>query len=97
MTDQPEFQFDAPGATVDGVSLWQRQRAETARRLALRLGLPLGREVEVWLQNGMRLRGRLELRREWLVEEAVDAHTVELIVGAVNFRHADMESCVRLD
>ena len=68
-----------------------------AHRLARRLGLPLGREVEVWLKDGVRLRGLLRLKEAMLFLENVDERSLELAVGKVDFRHADIESCVRMD
>jgi hypothetical protein len=94
---QATFDFDQAPSGEDGVTEWHRQRERAVHRLARKLGLPLDHEVEVWLLNGMRLRGRLKLKETMLFLETVDPHSLELLIDRVDFRHADMESCVRLD
>ena len=62
---QPELQFDG-FAPADGLEAWREQRRAMAKRVGQELGLPLDREVEVWLVGGVRLRGCLKLREEVL-------------------------------
>jgi hypothetical protein len=93
---QSEFDFDQPSAGGDGVERWHRQRERAIHRLARRLGLPIEHEVEVWLKNGMRLRGHLKLRESMLLVETVDQDSLELVIERANFRYSEMESCVRL-
>ncbi len=93
---QPQFSFDQPDSG-DGLSHWRRQRERAAHRLARRLSLPLGHEVEVCLKDGVILRGKLELKEAMLFLESVDERTLSLAVGRVDFRTGEIESCVRMD
>lgn len=93
---QTEFDFVPPGSP-EGLTQWQSTRREATKLLSERLGLPLCREVEVRLQDGVVLRGRLRLREELLFVEQSDARNVELAIGRASFRHSDIEACVRLD
>ena len=98
MASQPEFDFTQPQAPQgDGLDRWQQQRERGSHRLARRLGLPLDREVEVWLKDGVRLRGKLRLKEAMLFLESVDERSLELAVGPVNFHYTEIESCVRMD
>jgi hypothetical protein len=96
MAPQSEFDFDQPGPG-DGLEIWRQQRERTLHRLARRLGLPLGRQVEVWLKDGVKLRGRLELKESMLLLETVDERNLQLAVDRVAFRYSEVESCVRQD
>jgi hypothetical protein len=93
---QPELNFNAPSS--GGYELWLRQRQSLIAHLTDQLGFPIGREVEVWLQGGIRLRGTLTVREEsihWSNENK--AVGVELAIGQVYFPISQIESCVRLD
>lgn len=80
-----------------GFNQWQEQRQQAKKELARHLGLPLEHIVEVWLRNGIRLRGKLRLSEEKLfVQEAKEA-SLSLRVDNVPFTSAEIESCVRLD
>ena len=68
-----------------------------AEEVGLELGVPLNRQVEVWLQGGVRLRGQLTLRDEILFVEAPRDLNLELVVDGVPFRWTEIESCVRMD
>ena len=57
----------------------------------------MGREVEVWLRNGIRLRGILRLREDLLFLEAPTEVHLDLVVDGVVFRQGEIESCVRVD
>lgn len=94
---QAEFEFGAPGNGADGLDAWQRQRLEAMRTLAGQVGLPLGREVEVRLVDGVTLRGRLRLREEVLVLDALELGRLEFEVDKVRFGHGEIASCLRLD
>jgi hypothetical protein len=96
LNDHPQFDFDAPNAP-DGYKRWQAQRYACRQELAERLGLPLGRGVEVWLKDGVLLRGLLNLAEEPLFVEADRMATLELVVDKIRFRPSEIESCVRLD
>jgi hypothetical protein len=96
---QLEINFAAASAQHGGSGLdrWRQAREAALRKLARRLGVPLGHPVEVRLRDGIVVRGQLRLREELLwVEPTRDTH-LELIVDRVTFTAADIESCVRLD
>jgi hypothetical protein len=64
------------------------------RELALKIGLPLGRKVEVWLRGEIRLIGILRLREETLFVPQEREAQLELIVDNVPFLPAEITSCV---
>jgi len=93
---QPDLNFNAPNS--GGYELWLRQRQSLIAHLTDQLGYPIGRQVEVWLQGGVRLRGNLTVREEsihWSTDHK--AVGVELGIGQVYFPISQIESCVRLD
>jgi hypothetical protein len=53
--------------------------------------------VEVWLRDDVRLRGKLRIKEAMLCLESVAEHTLQLTVDQVDFRYAEIESCVRTD
>ncbi len=93
---QTEFDFNAPGAG-GGLEAWRAQQQAALETLAARLGLPLGRRVEVRLADGVILTGTLRLHKDTLFPGSEDPSNVELAVGRVNFRHSEIEACVCLD
>lgn len=93
---QSSFDFQ-DNSQPDGLERWYQQRERASHRLARRLGLPLGHEVEVWLKDGVVLRGKLRLKEETLFLDTVDERNLELAVDRVDFRYGEMESCVRRD
>lgn len=96
MSEQPEFNF-APEGSQRGYDGWLTSRRIAAQELARRMNLPLGHPVEVWLYGGVRLRGLLRLREEFLLIEEEHVRHLELLIGQVTFTYREMESCVRLD
>ncbi len=96
MSEQPEFNFARRGGER-GYTGWLTARRIAAQELAKRMNLPLGHPVEVWLHGGIRLRGRLRLREEFLLVEEQHVRHMELMVDHVAFTYREMESCVRLD
>ncbi len=96
MDRQGQFDFDASG-TEQGYTRWLTGRRLAVQELALRLGLPLGHDVEVWLYGGIRLRGKLRLQEEQLLLEEERVRHLALVVDHVAFTYREMESCVRLD
>ena len=96
VNSQGEFDFDA-GATESGYTKWLAGRRVTLQELARRINLPLGRQVEVWLYGGVRLRGKLRLQEEILFIEEERVRHLPLVVDKVPFTYRDMESCIRLD
>ena len=94
--NQGEFTFGANYAET-GYDRWQEERRRAAEELAWRLGLPLGHAVEIWLKDGVRLRGLLRLKEEFLFAELISERNLELRVDKDPFRYDEMESCVRRD
>lgn len=96
MSAQGEFDFEAASTGV-GYERWVASRKLAAADMARRLNLPLGHPVEVWLQGGLRLRGKLLLKEEMLFIDEDSARHLELRVNNVPFVLREMESCVRMD
>lgn len=94
---QPEFNFEGEGAGSSGLDFWHRQRRAAVQELAGKLGLPLGRKVEVRLVDGVILEGELRLPEDVLFLEHVETANIELVVGRVNFRHSEIAACVTRD
>lgn len=80
-----------------GYGSWLEERRQATHELASRLGLPLGRRVEVWLRGNIRLRGALRLREERLILPEPRSPDLQLVVDGVPFVPAEIESCLRLD
>ena len=93
---QALFDFDSPRGTR-GYAVWQEQRRQAMRELSRKMGLPLGRKVEVWLRNEIRLQGTLRLKEEQLFVPEDRSAQMELVVDNVPFLPAEMTSCVLLD
>jgi hypothetical protein len=96
MSGQSEFRFDVQQGE-QGYTGWLAARKIATKDLALRMNLPLGHQVEVWLIGGIRLRGQLRLREEVLFIEDDHVRHMELMVDHVAFTYRELESCVRLD
>jgi hypothetical protein len=95
--EQFEFDFQAASGGGDGLRAWRKQRQAARDQLARRLGLPLGRRVEVRLADGVILRGMLELAEETLFPDRADLTRIELVVDGVSFRQSELEACVCLE
>lgn len=96
MNLQGQFDFSSSG-TEAGYRNWLVGRQVSAQTLAKRLNLPIGHEVEVWLQGDVRLKGKLRLQEENLLLEEEAIRHMELQVDRVRFRAGELERCVRLD
>jgi hypothetical protein len=96
MNLQGQLNFSSSG-TEAGYSNWLAGRQITVQALARRLNLPVGHEVEVWLQGNVRLKGKLRLQEETLLLEEEAIRHLELQVDRVQFRAGELERCVRLD
>jgi len=92
---QTEFTFRAD-SDRSGLDSWHEEQRQARKELARQLGLPLGRTVEVWLRDGVRLRGVLRLHEEQLIVEEARRYQLELQVDRVVFKHGDVESCLVL-
>jgi hypothetical protein len=95
LNDQSQFDFSSPAP--DGLTRWRQERELAWNTLAARLGMPLGHPVEVWLKNGIKLTGRLELKENALILDVVNEKNLELCIGRADFNYAEIESCVRTD
>jgi hypothetical protein len=95
--EQFEFDFQAVTGGGDGLRAWRQQRQAARDQLARRLGLPLGRRVEVRLADGVILRGVLGLAEETLFPDRADLARLELVVDGVGFRQSELEACVCLE
>jgi hypothetical protein len=93
---QPELNFGT-SADESGYHSWLRQRQQALAALSQSLGLPLGHRVEVWLKDGVRLRGTLQLQEERLFVDSNRDFQLRLRVDHVPFTPADIESCIRID
>jgi hypothetical protein len=93
---QGEFSFHA-GTPGTGYAEWVVARREAVDVVADKLQLPLGRQVEVWLRGGVRLRGKLRLVNEVLFVDEDRIRQLELVVDGVAFRYPEIESCVAQD
>jgi hypothetical protein len=93
---QIEFNFEA-GARQEGYRGWLEERQRALRLLASKLGLPLGRKVEVWLRGEIRLTGILRLREEALFVPEQREACLELVVDNVPFSPAEITSCICTD
>ena len=94
---QGELDFNRPiQQNADGIEIWRKQRAAQTLELARKLGLPIGRNVEVWLRGGVRLRGRLRLQEETLIETGTK-EDLSLGVDGTEFSLKEMESCQRIE
>jgi hypothetical protein len=91
---QSEFDFQRAGK--DGLLLWREEFRKQQRKLARELNMPLGREVEVWLRDGLRLRGELRFADPLLLPAQCTLENTKFEVGGVAFAFAEMEGCVSL-
>jgi hypothetical protein len=93
---QGELGFTEDGPQ-DGYAKWIALRQMTVEAAAQKLNLPIGHEAEVWLQGGIRLRGKLRLTKDLLFIEEKRIADLALTLDGVQFTYAEIESCVRLD
>jgi hypothetical protein len=93
---QSQFNFES-GGTEAGYQQWVVLRQIASHEAAQKLNLPVGREAEVWLRGGIRLRGKLRLLNELLFIEETQIRNLPLTLDGVPFTYAEMESCIALD
>jgi hypothetical protein len=93
---QSEFNFQA-GGTEAGDTQWVVVRHMASDEVARKLNLPVGREAEVWLRGGIRLRGKLRLLNDLLFVEESQVRNLALTLDGVPFTYSEIESCVALD
>jgi hypothetical protein len=94
--EQTLLNFDSDNCQ-QGHTAWQQQRQQALLKLSCNLGLPLGRKVEVWLRNEIRLVGTLRLQEEQLFIPDDRTPDLQFVVDNVPFRVGEMNSCVALD
>ena len=93
---QRELNFNAPSS--GGYETWLRQRQALIGQLTDQLGLPIGKQVEVWLKGGVMLRGKLGIKEDTIRwSETFKPVGIELTIGNASFPPSQIESCVRLD
>jgi hypothetical protein len=96
MDEQFLFDFQAAPRAADSLSLWREERAREVEKACQRIGLPIGRNVEVRLNSGTTLRGVLRLAEEMLWVEA-DRKTVILQIEEATFHISEIAAAVRTD
>lgn len=96
MSEQSEFSFDST-TSADGYQYWVTSRRTNAQELGRKLGLPVGHQVEVWLRDGVRLRGSLRLKNEFLLIEEKQLRDLVLVADGISFTYPEIESCIRVD
>ena len=97
MSDQLSLDFDQGPGAVSGIALWREMRAAQLEALAGRNGLPIGHAVRVWLASGIMVEGCLALASDELWTDCRRSQELRLRIGRVDFRAAEVESCVRID
>jgi len=98
--EQMEFDFSAgPAADSehDGLARWRAEMRAEEEAEARRLGLPLRREVEVELESGAMVRGKLEFAQPELLRLARRPARLALRVGSSVFDHSQIARCIALD
>jgi len=97
MGDQLSLNFDGAPEPVAGLVVWREQYRAQIDVLARRSGLPIGHAVRIWLTSGVMVEGKLLLAHEDLWVDQRRSAELRLQVGRVDFRVAEIESCVRID
>jgi hypothetical protein len=93
---QAELDFAAGMKPADGIASWRAELSRQRELLAKELGLPLDKEVEVWLVGGVRLRGQLKLEDALLLHANSTLQNTRFEVAGVPFSYAEIESCGRI-
>ena len=96
MSEQFLFDFQAAPKPGDSLTLWREARRRQVEKACHRIGLPIGRDVEVRLKSGTILRGPLRLAEETLWIEA-DRKTVILQIAEATFHISEVAAAVRAD
>ena len=98
---QLEFDFSvASGSSADGARAhdrWRTEMREQDEAESHRLGLPLRRRVEVKLENGALLSGRLLLAHPELLRLERRPAKLALMIGDSLFDHTQIARCLVLD
>jgi hypothetical protein len=96
-------QRDGEASSGVGFEKWREEQRERLHKFAVRLGLPLGKEVELTLHNGTVLRGELRLSSAGNrkipsgASDRVLRNHLRLEIKRADFTAADVASCVRVD
>jgi hypothetical protein len=91
---QHELDFGARSA--GGLDQWHAEQQRQREELARKIGLSLGKNVEVWLRGGVRLRGQLRLAAAVLLHNDATIENTRFEVSSVPFAYSEMESCVQI-
>ena len=92
------FNFeDSPESSESGIDAWRAARQARVQELSLRSGLPVGHLVEVELESGPLLRGKLLMADDllWIETGCVEQAVFE--VDGVRIRIREIKACVRQD
>ncbi|MGK0190586.1 MAG: small nuclear ribonucleoprotein (snRNP)-like protein [Verrucomicrobiales bacterium] len=98
------FEFgSAAGDTEDGFERWRASNRERRRAISEKLGLPLGKNVEVTLRNGTVLSGPLQLCDASLKSmretgsKRDERRQLRLSIHRADFSASEIVSCVTTD
>src|ERR1051325_346434 len=91
---QRELDFERQQPT--GLDSWHKEQQRQRQELARSLGLPLGKNVEIWLHGGIRLRGELRLEDATLLHVQSTLQNTRFEVNGLPFGYAEIESCVQM-
>ncbi len=99
--EQLEFNFSAGpedgAAEPDGFDAWRAEMRAEDEAEARRLGLPLRHVVEVQLESGPLLKGRLELANPELLRLMGRPPRLALRIGGSVFDHGQVARCISLE
>ncbi len=79
------FEVRPRPARAEGLTVWHRELDQTAREVADKLGLPVGRLVEVRLKDGVIVKGNLRAGEVVQSLKAFDRNKVALEIGGLVF------------
>ncbi|MFN0128357.1 MAG: hypothetical protein ACKV19_16915 [Verrucomicrobiales bacterium] len=98
-SDQLEFDFFRQPSEfeTDGLDHWRQEMRAQDEAEARRLGLPLRRQVEVQLESGALLSGRLEFADAELLRLTRRPAKLSLRVGTSVFDYSQIARCIVLD
>lgn len=95
--EQSELLFTRTPTGRDGYEIWQEQRRAVVLEASRVLGLPLGREVEVELRDGVSMRGVLRLADDGLFLEVTREKPPMLRIDQCTFHPREIVTCARVD
>ena len=97
-SEQQELDFNAPRSDLwDGINHLEIEMLKERRELAVKMGLPLDRQVEVTLSDGRTLKGLMKVHERDLFIPQKRSADILIEIGTIVFRACDISSCLRLD